>query len=279
MIASEAVGNTEIADNKPEIEESILGEEGSENGQARQAHLQRELAAAESERPVPISSAARSSTTQASVQTQSAVAEHTNVAEHVGETAPAATAEELLQAPWRASWSHPLLRMMPAKPINAPAVEEAAPGGAPSSPLPERPAEQDADEPPLAGIGSRELLRRWLEADGSEIFPLEQELTARGFGRLSERFVSQLFSEDVEDRVALVDGVLTEPGVNARPWLVLLAEDANADVRLVAVTIMATSNDAALVEKAWQVSIRDRDPRVAGLAGRLREQRQSLPAR
>jgi hypothetical protein len=36
---------------------------------------------------------------------------------------------------------------------------------------------------------------------------------------------------------------------------------------------MATSNDAALVEKAWQVSIRDEDSRIAGLAGRLRERR------
>ena len=71
----------------------------------------------------------------------------------------------------------------------------------------------------------------------------------------------------------LVNDVLIEPGVDARPWLMLLADDADADVRLLAVTIMATSSDSTLVEKAWQVSIRDRDPRIAGLAGRLRERR------
>jgi hypothetical protein len=38
------------------------------------------------------------------------------------------------------------------------------------------------------------------------------------------------------------------------------------------VTIMAASNDP-LIEKAWQVAIRDRDPRIAGLAERLRERR------
>jgi hypothetical protein len=39
---------------------------------------------------------------------------------------------------------------------------------------------------------------------------------------------------------------------------------------------MATSDDAQLIEKAWQVSIRDRDPRIAGLAGRLRERRETV---
>ena len=67
--------------------------------------------------------------------------------------------------------------------------------------------------------------------------------------------------------------MLTEPGIDARPWLMLLADDVDADVRLLAVTIMATSDDAGLIEKAWHVSIRDRDRRIAGLASRLRERR------
>jgi hypothetical protein len=121
------------------------------------------------------------------------------------------------------------------------------------------------------------LLSRWLHAEGSDVFPLEQELTERGFGRLSERLVEQLFSPNLEDRLTLMDDVLTEPGVDARPWLMLLSEESDADVRLLAVTIMATSNDAMLVEKAWQVSIRDQDSRIARLAGRLRERRANTP--
>ena len=50
--------------------------------------------------------------------------------------------------------------------------------------------------------------------------------------------------------------------------------DPDADVRLFAVTLMATSNNASLMEKAWQVAIRDHDPRIADLAGRLRERRE-----
>jgi hypothetical protein len=187
------------------------------------------------------------------------------------------SAEEFINDPWRSSWSHPIFRMMPAKPIHEPPRE------APKSPTTPSPADETPplDLPtasaPLAELDSRELLRRWLEAEGGEVFPLEDELTRRGFGRLSERLVVQLFSADSADRLALVDDVLTEPGIDARPWLILLSEDSDADVRLLAVTIMATSNDAALVEKAWQVSIRDEDSRIARLAGRLRERRSGTP--
>jgi hypothetical protein len=131
----------------------------------------------------------------------------------------------------------------------------------------------------LADEDSRQLLARWLVASGGDVFPLEEELTRRGFGRLSARLVRQLFSDDAAERLRLVDDVLTEPGVDARPWLILLADDAAADVRLLAVTIMATSDDPVLIEKAWQVAINDHDPRIAGLAGRLRERRDSAQRR
>jgi hypothetical protein len=52
-----------------------------------------------------------------------------------------------------------------------------------------------------------------------------------------------------------------------------MADDRDANVRLAVVTILATSNDPALIEKAWQVAIRDRDPRIAGMASRLRDRR------
>jgi hypothetical protein len=73
----------------------------------------------------------------------------------------------------------------------------------------------------------------------------------------------------------LVDNVLAQPGGGSEAWLLLLAADSDPDVRLFAITFMATSNNTALVEKAWQAAIRDHDPRVADLAIRLRERRES----
>jgi hypothetical protein len=62
---------------------------------------------------------------------------------------------------------------------------------------------------------------------------------------------------------------LRDRNIDARPWLVLLADDVSAEVRLGAITVMATSNDAMLLEKALAVALRDRDPRIADLAARL----------
>ena len=85
--------------------------------------------------------------------------------------------------------------------------------------------------------------------------------------------VEALFSDQTQDRLRLVDDVLKDSATGARPWLMLLADDPNADVRLAALTVMATSSDRALIEKAWQVAIRDRDPRIADLAARLHGRR------
>jgi hypothetical protein len=164
-----------------------------------------------------------------------------------------------------------VFRTLPPTPID---VEPRNIDPAPSSPPDERPPQHlEAMESPLAEVDSRTLLQRWLSADAANKAALEMHLAKRGFGRLSEPFVRQFSSSRTEDRLEFVDKVVTTPRVDARPWLMLLAEDRDADVRLAAVTIMATSNDATLVEKAWQAAIHDRDPRIAGLAERLRERR------
>src|SRR5207237_7069980 len=125
----------------------------------------------------------------------------------------------------------------------------------------------------LTAIDSRELLRRWLAAGNGDVQSIERELAKRGFGKLTPRLVRQFFSQDAEERMRLVDCVIAQPGAGSGAWLLLLADDVDAEVRLFAVTLMATSNDASLVEKAWQVSIRDHDPRIADLATRLRDRR------
>jgi hypothetical protein len=183
---------------------------------------------------------------------------------------------ELNESGWKAEWTHPVLQSLPSAPVQ-------------SSPAPGDSAESSSPYPPAAGlleprilrtandrfegIADRALLKRWLVGAGPNTVELEQELLERGFGRLSRRLVQQLFSERVEDRLQLVDEVLTEPAIDARPWLLVLADDVDADVRLVAITLMATSNDPALIDKAWQVVLRDHDPRIAGLAERLRQRR------
>lgn len=151
------------------------------------------------------------------------------------------------------------------------------------------PKEQDAHGSPGAGADSqgasalgtystRELLERWRTAGGDEHRDVERQLASRGFKHLSPALVQQYLSTD-DSRSHIVDAVLKLPGPEVRPWLFLLADDEDADVRLLAVTVMATSSDRALIEKAWQISIRDQDPRIADLSAHLRERRAATQLR
>jgi hypothetical protein len=168
----------------------------------------------------------------------------------------------------------PIFRILPAMPINVfPNDGKASSRLTPDS----RAATEgrvEASNEPLASTDSRELLKKWVASEKDEAQPIERELARRGFGKLSKPLVQQFFSDDPQERMRLIDKVLAQPGGGSEAWLLLLAGDANPDVRLFAVTFMATSNNAALVEKAWQLVIRDHDPRIADLAGRLRERRE-----
>jgi hypothetical protein len=126
---------------------------------------------------------------------------------------------------------------------------------------------------PWATIDSRALLQRWLAANGTPKQQIERELQRRGFGHLRSDVVRLALSDDTTARVQLVQDLLALPGVGAKAWLIMLAEDEDADVRLAAVTMMTASKDRQLLEKAWQVAVHDRDPRIAGLAEKLRDRR------
>jgi hypothetical protein len=104
-------------------------------------------------------------------------------------------------------------------------------------------------------------------------------LSLRGLGKPNAKLVQILFSDRAEDRIHLVQDLMAAPGLNTSAWLSVLAEDPDADVRLAAVTMMGTSTDPQLAEQAYQAALHDRDPRVADLAGRLRDRRDNIQRR
>jgi hypothetical protein len=183
-------------------------------------------------------------------------------------TVPSTEPDELTN---RSEWSQPVFRILSNAPLrdrNNVLRNQSVPG---MGEVPAHHAEKGDDL--LANLASRELLSRWLAADRAEGASLKKELVRRGFASASKPLVTELLSNNPRDRRDLVDKVIASPGVDPRPWLLALADDVDADVRLAAVTIMATSSDSELLEKAWQVAIRDPDERVAELAGRIRERR------
>jgi hypothetical protein len=162
-------------------------------------------------------------------------------------------------------WSRPVSRLLPTTPVLSSTIRDGASDAGANGP--------HSAVSAFAGYGTRELLERWRTTVGDDRREIETALAARGFRRLSAKLLQQYLSDDSETRLRAVDTALKDPGIDARPWLFLFATDEDADVRLAAVTVMATSDDKLLVEKAWQISIRDRDPRIADLSGRLRDRR------
>jgi hypothetical protein len=131
----------------------------------------------------------------------------------------------------------------------------------------------------LGAYSTRELFERWRTTAGDDHRDIEQQLAGRGFKYLAPPIIEQYLSDELAVRLKIVDTVTKQARGDVRPWLFLLAEDDDAEVRLLAVTVMATSDDRTLIEKAWQISIRDRDPRIADLATHLRDRRSGTQLR
>ena len=155
-----------------------------------------------------------------------------------------------------------------------------------SLPTSDAPAEQrDTSLPPnvaerlaleLAELQPRELLVRLVSAPTTEKPVVQHEFVRRGLGSMPVQLATHLVSDDVRQRARAVQQVTRTPGVRGRTWISMLCDDPAADVRLAAVTLLATADDAELLEKAWQTVLNDRDPRFAQLVEPLREKRDSL---
>jgi hypothetical protein len=101
----------------------------------------------------------------------------------------------------------------------------------------------------------------------------EAELGQRGLTAAQIDLARQLTDPDPAIRRGLVDALPAMPGMDARPWLLWLTADAHADVRLAALTVLATSRDPELLRRVEQLASRDRDPRIAALGDRIRQHR------
>jgi len=100
-----------------------------------------------------------------------------------------------------------------------------------------------------------------------------EQLLVRGFGHVTPRDARMAISPSTNDRMAMVDLVLTSSRLESRKWLWRLAHDASGEVRAAALSSIATSSDRDLIEAALQLALRDTDPRVAEQASLLRQSR------
>lgn len=77
-------------------------------------------------------------------------------------------------------------------------------------------------------------------------------------------------------RKALARSLPEVVGLDAAPWLLELSRDADPDVRLEAMTLLATTGDPALVETVRKLAAADPDERIQKLSARLAQANSSL---
>lgn len=118
-----------------------------------------------------------------------------------------------------------------------------------------------------------ELLLRLNSARHFEAGTLRNELVRRGHTLPELAAYRELSTTDVQVRLRLVEDATRLPAASTRRVLRWLLADTEADVRLRALTALATTNAPELATLARDLAAKDEDPRVVKLASQLLKQR------
>jgi len=117
---------------------------------------------------------------------------------------------------------------------------------------------------------STEAIMRQLHSPrASVVAQARDELRARGFSPTHLRLAESLFHWDVAVRRQVVDALPTISGINPVPWLLALARDSHADVRLAALSVLATTGNELVLAEVRRLATPDTDARIQRLAERL----------
>ncbi|WP_168205207.1 HEAT repeat domain-containing protein [Bythopirellula goksoeyrii] len=113
------------------------------------------------------------------------------------------------------------------------------------------------------------LLKRLPSTDFYTAGAIRIVLRERGITDEELSVLDRLLSSDPADRLRLVGELKVLPARSARRWLQVLLGDKDAQVRLEALTALATTNDPHLVKFAREIAVHDQDSRVSELAARI----------
>ncbi|MGO9111771.1 MAG: HEAT repeat domain-containing protein [Thermoguttaceae bacterium] len=125
----------------------------------------------------------------------------------------------------------------------------------------------------LKSVDVLDLMRRLRAEDGDQRAEGRRELVRRGFSEVDLELARQLFSPDADTRKQLARAVPRLSSVDAAQWLMWLALDPQPEVRLAAVTTLATTGDPALLDRVEALARSDRDPQIQALAEQIAKQR------
>jgi hypothetical protein len=173
---------------------------------------------------------------------------------------------------WVPEWSKkttaepetPQLDSIPdATPLAPPSIADETPRAVPS---PDEMAKRIAE---LKKSSLRELVGQLESADFYTAGAIRAALAERGVTADELPLANCMLSKDSAVRLQLVEDLEVLPARTARRWLKELLSDELAEVRLQALTALATTNDPELVPIARDLAVRDTDRQVADLATRI----------
>lgn len=90
----------------------------------------------------------------------------------------------------------------------------------------------------------------------------QAELAQRGFTNEQIEVARRMTDPDVQTRLDLTRALPRITGINARPWLFWLSRDTHPDVRIEALTVLATVQDPAVRKQVLELLDSEPDPRV-----------------
>jgi len=114
-----------------------------------------------------------------------------------------------------------------------------------------------------------DLMRELNSTDPTVESKARTELTQRGFTDFHLKFARRLFDPDPAVRKEVAQMLPGLPGVDAAPWLLYLCRDDDPEVRLTAVSLIVTTGNPALLEKAEAIARADTDPRIQNQAAQI----------
>jgi hypothetical protein len=100
---------------------------------------------------------------------------------------------------------------------------------------------------------------------------LRAELRRRGLSQVEIDLAERLFDPDPAVRKRLVAELPGMAGIDASTWLIQCCKDEDAEVRLAAFSLLATSPNPLLLQKVKVLATNDSDARVQHLAEQIRE--------
>jgi hypothetical protein len=121
----------------------------------------------------------------------------------------------------------------------------------------------------IEGTTAGELMQLLHGSDVSTVSWARDELSRRGFSKTELRLAERLADPDPRVRRQWVRYLPGLRGVDAQQWLLWLSRDSDAEVRLTAITLMASTTNRELLDRLAELAASDTDARIRAQAERI----------